>query len=87
MAKKLMSIEDMKSFYAIKDYDTSALPTLNVLYADVLSRKLYYPNSQFSVGLLRLMGRKAFTQSELELLKTMGFNVEIGVRKIELPQM
>lgn len=55
-------------------------------YTTILTRVLFYPENEMAVHFTELMKRKAITKREIDKLRTMGFEVEIGVRKIELPQ-
>lgn len=68
-----------------KEYKTSGLPILEVSYLAVLTRPLYYPANQFTSSLLYLMNRIAFTKTEIEHLREMGFTVNISLREIEIP--
>jgi hypothetical protein len=68
-----------------KEYGDAVLPQIELSYADVLTRPLFYPENQFSKDLVKLMKCKSFTKKEVEHLRMMGFNVTISVRKIEIP--
>ena len=63
----------------------SGLPDLKVSYADVLTRPLFYPENDFAQKLAVLMRRKTFTKKEVDFLREIGFNVEVSVRRIEVP--
>lgn len=67
-------------------FDNSHLPKIEISYANVLFRPLFYPENQFSKSLCYLMDRISFTKTEVEFLKKMGFPVEIVIRPIELPE-
>lgn len=69
-----------------RDYPKEGLPVIKLTYADILARPLFYPDNYFAHGLAVLMRRKAFTKEEIELLRTMGFTVEIGIRKVTVPE-
>ena len=68
-----------------KEYGNAVLPEIELSYADVLTRPLFYPENQFSRDLVSLMKCKSFTKKEVEHLRMMGFTVNISVRKIEIP--
>jgi len=72
--------------YTLKDYDTKTLPHVKVSYAAVLTRPLYYPENHFAKGLAFLMRRMAFTKTEIEHLRQMGFLVDVCIREIEIPE-
>jgi len=62
------------------------LPILDLEYAEVLTRGLFYPANTFAKQLANLIKRKAFTEGDIKKLKNLGFPINIGSRKIEIPK-
>jgi hypothetical protein len=56
------------------------LPLVEVDYAWVVRRPLYYPRNDFAHRLCQLMGRKSFTENEIKHLKEMGFSIKSEIR-------
>jgi hypothetical protein len=69
-----------------KDYDSKGFPEVQLSYADVLTRPLFYPENDFARDMAHLMRRKCFTKKEVEYMRSMGINVSISARKIEIPK-
>lgn len=67
------------------DYDKTVFPVVQVCYADVLARPLFYPMNKIAYALTLLTRRKTFTKAEIEHIKAIGFPVDIQVRQIQAP--
>lgn len=70
----------------LKESPKKEFPKITVSYAEILARKLFYPENEFGKQLVELMGRKAITKKDIEQLKLMGFEVEIVPKKFDLPE-
>ena len=58
---------------------------LKLKYEKTPRRELFYPDNETSQLLVDVMHRKGFTRKDLQQLKKIGFEIEVGVKQIEVP--